>query len=939
MINNNKIAWQNPFAKDRLEDWRVEEFPANYKELVSCFAPPGFMDKLEDPSITKALIIMGGRGCGKSHILRMLSVQSVINDIRRKLNKKELIMRDYNRGYFGVYVKSDCFFPLSTENISFLSIDQLNPIFEHLFNLQIGRAILDATRFFCINFSDIPKEKKAKIWLKIAGRTAILRGHTFSEIFNSLDSEIKEIQNFVKLFPYEKDFSKFRENLHFTNTPDFILELFNIIRNEIEILSEKVLFVLIDEYEDLDTYQQKLINRLIKQRRLIFRIASKIKGIKTLERIDEVHDYEIIPLHFDVSRETRAPYKRLAKDIFVNRLNLYDSFYKEKDPGRLLPSLTLKDEDLTEEEIQRELKKIRNDLTKKKNIEDPEVYRKNFEGHYRDAAIYRLLRQKGKDKLYAGFDEYVALSSGIIRLFIWLCRGAFSLARQNGMRIEEGQSIDVHTQSKAAWEVSKRELTITIPQNVTNQYGQKLGRFIFDIGSILRAKLHFSTQPQANRIEIIDSEKFEDEDYRIVRGLIESGLDLPVFLSEVSFKPRDVKYPMPESFSLNWIFSPLLGISLEKRWRTELKVEELKGLCSTENRTETLEKIIKQIEERKRVVRKKDKQTKQTSLFPFNDKKIPLNLSNCPVTGVGCNQNLIKYSLSEIKAKAFLAIPFDPKSWVKDPRRWIKESMHDNFKIRCVDVDDVEVKGGLILCKICSCVRQMPIGLFEITEVNPNVIFELGMATGLNKLNFMLVYKEKIPPNHKANFPPPPLEGIEYTPYQLSPASIAETIQDKILPTIENTKKERQVSCWVLRGNCPNMKVETKEGKIFIGMPFDKNQDFFKTTERLIRELLSQKHQIVVHVPAKTLANLCQMCKAIRSSSFCIIDTTYNDISMMFGLGLAFGRDKKFIQLHNTSLSSERPISDLRPWAIEYTNLAELKELLRNDLQIRLGDL
>jgi len=160
-----------------------------------------------------------------------------------------------------------------------------------------------------------------------------------------------------------------------------------------------------------------------------------------------------------------------------------------------------------------------------------------------------------------------------------------------------------------------------------------------------------------------------------------------------------------------------------------------------------------------------------------------------------------------------------------------------------------------------------------------------------------------------------------------------------IKPNIENTKKERQVSCWVLRGNCPNMKVETKEGKIFIGMPFDKNQDFFKTTERLIRELLSQKHQIVVHVPAKTLANLCQMCKAIRSSSFCIIDTTYNDISMMFGLGLAFGRDKKFIQLHNTSLSSERPISDLRPWAIEYTNLAELKELLRNDLQIRLGDL
>lgn len=396
MMGNNNIARQNPFAKDRLEDWRVEEFPENYKELVSCFAPPGFMGKLEDPSITKALIIMGGRGSGKSHILRMLSVQSAINDLRRKLNKKELITGDYNRGYFGVYVKSDCFFPLSTENISFLSIDQLNPIFEHLFNLQIGRAILDAARFFCINFSDIPREKEAEICRKITGRTTMLSGHTLFDIFNSLDREINEIQNFVKLFPYEKDFSKFREKLHFTNTPDFILELFNIVRNEIKILSDKLLFVLIDEYEDLDTYQQKLINRLIKQRRLIFRIASKIKGIKTLERIDEVHDYEIIPLHFDVTKETRAPYRRLAKDIFVNRLNLYDGFYKEKDPKRLLPSPSLKDEDLTEEEIQTKLIEIRNALKKKKNIEDPGTYWKNFEGHYRDAAIYRLLSQKRK---------------------------------------------------------------------------------------------------------------------------------------------------------------------------------------------------------------------------------------------------------------------------------------------------------------------------------------------------------------------------------------------------------------------------------------------------------------------------------------------------------------------------------------------------------------
>lgn len=844
-IGISETNWQNPFAKDRLEDWRVEEFPENYKELVSCFAPPGFMDTLENPSITKALIIMGGRGSGKSHILRMLSVQSVINDLKAKLNKKDLTTADYNRRYFGVYIKSDCFFPLSTENISFLSIDQLNPIFEHLFNLQIGKTILDATRFFCNNFLDITKDKEAEICRKITERISILKGNTFCEIFDSFDNEISEIQNFVKLFPYEKDFSKFKERIHFTNAPDFILELFKIIQNEIKILNDKSLFILIDEYEDLDIYQQKLINRFIKQRRLIFRIATKIKGIKTFDRIDEVHDYEIIPLHFDVSKETRPLYKRFLNIIFVNRLNLYDGFYKEKNPDILLPAPTLKDEYLTEEDVQRELKKIRNTLKKKKDIKNPDEYWKNFKGHYRDAAIYRLLRDKGRDKLYAGFDEYAALSSGIVRLFIWLCREAFSLANHNGIRIEEGEPIDVRIQSKAAWEVSKRELTTTIPQNVSSIYGQKLGRFIFDIGSILRTKLYFSTQPQANRIEIINSEKFEIEKYKIPKELIESGLDLPIFLSDVSFKPRDVKYPLPESFSLNWIFAPLLGISLEKRWRTELTVEELNGLCSTEGRQETLEKIIKQIEERRRIVRRKEKQTGKDSILQLYEKKRPLHFSNCPITEFGCNQNLVEYSLSDMDAKAFLAVPFDSKSWVNDPRRWIKESMHDDFKIRCVDVDDIDVKGGRILCKICSCVRQMPIGLFEITELNPNVIFELGMFAGLNKINFLLVYKGKIPSDYKMNFPPPPLEGIEYIPYELSKSSITETLRSKILPTIERAKKEQQISCWVLRGNCPNVHIETNQKKIFVGLPVQKNQEFFKEVEELLKKLLNKKYQIV----------------------------------------------------------------------------------------------
>jgi len=90
--------------------------------------------------------------------------------------------------------------------------------------------------------------------------------------------------------------------------------------------------------------------------------------------------------------------------------------------------------------------------------------------------------------------------------------------------------------------------------------------------------------------------------------------------------------------------------------------------------------------------------------------------------------------------------------------------------------------------------------------------------------------------------------------------------------------------------------------------------------------------------PARSLSELCQICQKIRGSSFCIVDTTYNDTSMLFALGVAFGKDRQFIQLHNSSFSPERPLSDLRNWAIEYSNLDELKSSLKEELLKRLGE-
>jgi hypothetical protein len=943
---DKKRNWVNPFSADRVEDWRVEEYPENYKKIATLFAQPDFMNKLEDSSITKAIFLIGGRGCGKSHILKRMSIQSEIKGIEDKYNHRPRI-KDYDKQYFGVYIKTDCFSPLSRENINYLNDNQRDALFEHLFNIEVTKTLIDAVKFASSNFEDCDTENELSVCQKVGALLNNGAIYSYSELLKILDDKVDEVINITKKILFDLHMENLNR-ISFTQAPDFILKISRILKSEFTFLTDKPLILMLDEYEALDINQQKLINQIIKGRRLILRIAVKTRGVKTLstrttEKIEEIHDYDVINLHFGIDTNFNK-YKIFARTIFENRLKLKSEYgeYKEINPEKLLPPPTLRDEDIAPKEIDEELMKIRGSVRKSETIKDPEKYWKNLKGHYKEAAVYRILRSKGKDKLYAGFREYVSLSSGIIRLFIWLCREAFSIAYHKSVDIMNGKPIDVHLQTKGALNVSKNELTITIPQTVNNLYASKLAYLINDIGQILRAKLYFSTQPQANRIEIIDPEKFDSAEYEIPRELLESGHDLPVFLVESSFKPRDVKYPFPKTFALNRIFAPLLNIPPEGRWRTEIKAEELKGLCLSEHRGITLERIVNQIKGKKRIIRrgikgKKGKSKDMDTLGFFEDIPKPITLENCPVTGKGCNRNLIDYEITEGSViHSFLAIPFN-EGWVSDPRTWIKNAMMDCCNVVCKDTDDFP-NLGYLLCKICSCVRQYPFGLFEITEMNPNVLFELGMATSLNKRTFLVAYKEKIPAS-KSDFPPEPLNGIEYIPYELSRSSILSKFIGKIKPVIDTHSKSADMKCRIIDSECPHKGSIVARSNIFICLP-EINKDFFDEAYRIIKTTLKfYGYQLNRYNPAKGLSKLCQICNGVRTSSFCLIDTSYNDVAMLFALGVAFGRDKQFIQLHNTELGSNRPISDLKRWAIEYKNLQEFENLLKDEVSKRLKDL
>ena len=127
----------------------------------------------------------------------------------------------------------------------------------------------------------------------------------------------------------------------------------------------------------------------------------------------------------------------------------------------------------------------------------------------------------------------------------------------------------------------------------------------------------------------------------------------------------------------------------------------------------------------------------------------------CPVRDMPCP---IEPKIEPSSPVCFIAIPHG-KGW-SDTRNTIKAVLESNNIFPYVAMDDVTA-GRDILCKICERIYSSTFGVIELTERNPNVMFEFGLILGSQKPVFILYNKtltkeERLPADIIA------LERIEY---------------------------------------------------------------------------------------------------------------------------------------------------------------------------------
>lgn len=575
----------NPFSKVR-----AEFFDASH--LANTFFEPE-REKYDVMISPKAVILEGGRGSGKTMILRSLAALAAI----KRSNKSSF--HESNLPYFGVYMRLDKggFALASDSELENIPRYTANQLFLDDFNLQF-------TQIFLETIQDCVKDEKLSIplddenfvcnkILNVLKPDANLKTSTIDEILNFINEEKRNIRKFVGKILLHKDLEYngcITSQETFKNICKLILE-YVIKSNDVTV------FLLLDEYENLLLSQQIIINSLIKisDKIVTLKIGTKFEGVytrKTLfgeQDIQTPHDYSNIPLDYNLRNDhLRKQYEDLLVGICEKLL--ISKNYKQTDIKKLLKSsdeLKITDDDLREQ-LQLMLEEKNQNISE---LNEKEINQKI--AYYKDALIFRALNQKQfrKGKTYAGFDTFVLLSSGIIRQFLELSARSLYYAQEEGFGLSELEFIDPKFQTMAAHSVSAASLEKIAPG--VEDLGIVIQRFVIDIGDIFRDRLlNDNNEPETIRIMTQEPRSSWSEKLKQVYQI---GIRESIFQNieeHDAMRPKQQNYARPTEFIINRIFTPVLEISFRARWRTSFSSKDLEDLLNGSKRIDAIKRIM-----------------------------------------------------------------------------------------------------------------------------------------------------------------------------------------------------------------------------------------------------------------------------------------------------------------------------------------------------------
>ena len=468
--------------------------------LFELFSEPSYFPRMTTP---RPCVLFGGRGTGKTTVLRGLSYQGHFQ--LEKQNKQAVS----SWPYYGFYYRVD------TNKVGAfkgpeLSENEWRRRFAHYVNLLMCVQVVRFLSWFQ-ETTQTPTTLQESDLADIATAFHLQQPSSNEHLLQLLEGSLTQFEAHINNVADDSG-----PSLSMQGAPVNLL-IESVKR--LEVFHDKLFFFLIDEYENLEDYQQQLFNTLIKHSGELysFKICVRELGWRVRNTLAE-SEYLVSPADYisiDIAQAMQGSgFDQFCHEVCQGRLDALvgENHQPEVRIRELLPSLSEEQEAklLGIEHLSREIRRKLLQTAPAKIVEGlspMEIYLLDYwaKGHnqslkevfedfqqntrtwhtrlnnYRHALLFTIRRGRvGIRKYYAGWDTFIQLSGGNIRFLLQLVEESLARHLREGHGLHEPLSPDLQT--RAAQAVGRTNLTELEGLSV---HGAQLAKLLLGLGRIL----------------------------------------------------------------------------------------------------------------------------------------------------------------------------------------------------------------------------------------------------------------------------------------------------------------------------------------------------------------------------------------------------------------------------------------------------------------------
>lgn len=567
-------------------------------KLFELFTEPGYFSELKT---SRPCVLIGGRGTGKTTVLQGLSYQGQFAFAH---GNKDVIDQ---WEFFGLYHR------VNTNRVTAfrgaeLSEDRWRAYFAHYVNLLFSSQLMEFASWYelqtgrTLGVSSAAVEGfRATLGLKSEGSLADL-AHELKLLTLRFEASINSIVDAPT------------QSLSMQGAPVDALAQALLSAPE---LQGRQFFFLIDEFENFEDYQQRVLNTIIKHApaAYTFKIGVRELGwreratLNANEQLTSPADYARISI---AERLDDARFKVFAEHVLTARFGSAGVGATPADLplGELLPRLSESDE--AERLIDRmEAAKIRAKIEAAASpdareaaaglpltvqyflcywaeshadtnlpdelrlwLEGSAAVKARFDNHFY-ASLFAIRRGKrGIRKYYCGWDVFISLCEGNIRYLLELVHSALL------MHVEAGRDasvpIDPETQTLAAQAVGRKNLSELEGLSVD---GARLTRLLLSLGRVfgVLAASPAGHTPEANQFHLREDVDEDDSDQR-ANELLKNAVMHLALVRYAGSKLLDERDTRAYDYMIHPIFAPFFVFSHRKKRKIQLSSSQLLDL-------------------------------------------------------------------------------------------------------------------------------------------------------------------------------------------------------------------------------------------------------------------------------------------------------------------------------------------------------------------------